>query len=285
MLTCYQSNDPTCLDLILTNIKDLFKLSDTFETGLSDHHKLILTILKSGGLKGKPKEKIYRSYRQFNSEGFKKDLEFRLVKSSSFYDDFETTFLKELNRHAPLKKKILRHNNNCFMTKELRKAIMLRSKLKNIFNKNKINFSWQKYKHQRNLCLNLLRKTKKQYFAKLNVKDVADNKLFWENVKPYFSDKGPNSTKITPFEKDIIITDEKQIANIMNDHFVSITKKLSLKPSIFSKNSKSDIFHDHIIIKKIKEIYPEIVPNSFKFEPVTKDDIKNEIQNLNVKKS
>ena len=23
----------------------------------------------------------------------------------------------------------------------------------------------------------------------LNVKDVADNKLFWKNVKPYFSDK------------------------------------------------------------------------------------------------
>ena len=110
------------------------------------------------------------------------------------------------------------------MTKELRKAIMLRSKLKNIFNKNKTHFNWQKYKHQRNFCLNLLRKTKKQYFAKLNVKDVADNKLFWKNVKPYFSDKGSNSTKITLVEKDIIITDEKQIANIMNEHFVRITK-------------------------------------------------------------
>ena len=123
-------------------------------------------------------------------------------------------FLKELNIHAPLKKKILRHNNNCFVTKELRKAIMLRSKLKNIFTKNKTHFNWQKYKHQRNFCLNLLRKTKKQYFAKL-----ADNKLFWKNVKPYFSDKGPNSTRITLIETDKIITDEKQIANIMNEHF------------------------------------------------------------------
>ena len=96
-------------NLILTNKKNLFKLSDTFETDLSDHHKLISTILKSGGFKGKPKEKIYRSYRQFNSEGFKKDLEFRLNHlTSSSYDAFETTFLKELNRHAPLKKKILR---------------------------------------------------------------------------------------------------------------------------------------------------------------------------------
>ena len=71
----------------------------------------------------------------------------------------------------------------------------------------------------------------------------------------------------------------------MNEHFVSITKKLSLKPSISLTDSNSDVFHDHISIKKIKEIYPEIVPNSFKIEPVTTDDIKNEIQKLNVKKS
>ena len=70
----------------------------------------------------------------------------------------------------------------------------------------------------------------------------------------------------------------------MNEHFVSITKKLSLKPSICSKNSNSRVFHDHISIKKVKEIYPEIVSSSFKFKPVTKDDIKNDIQNLNVKK-
>ena len=47
-------------------------------------------------------------------------------------------------------------------------------------------------------------------------------------------------------------TNEKQIANIMNEHFVSITKKLSLKSTISSKISDSDFFHDHIIIKKIK---------------------------------
>ena len=132
---------------------------------------------------------------------------------------------EESTEELCLNTQVLQHDNNCFMTKELKKAIMLRSKLKNIFNKNKTHFNWQKYKHQRNFCLNLLRKTKKQYFAKLNVKDVADNKLFWKNVKPYFSDKCSNSKKITLVEKDIIITDEKQIANIMNEHFVSITKK------------------------------------------------------------
>ena len=46
--TCFQSNKPTCIDLILTNKKNLFKLSNTFETGISDHHELVSTILKSG---------------------------------------------------------------------------------------------------------------------------------------------------------------------------------------------------------------------------------------------
>ena len=70
----------------------------------------------------------------------------------------------------------------------------------------------------------------------------------------------------------------------MNEHFVRITRKLSLKPSIFLKYSNSDVFYDHISIIKIKEIYPEIVPKSLQFKPVTKDDIKNEKQNHNVKK-
>ena len=59
---------PTCIDLILTNKKNLFKLSNTFETGILDHHKLVSTILKSGSFKGTPKIKIYRSYKKFELE-------------------------------------------------------------------------------------------------------------------------------------------------------------------------------------------------------------------------
>ena len=43
---CYKSTNPTCIDLILTNKKNHFMKSATFETGLSDHHILITTILR-----------------------------------------------------------------------------------------------------------------------------------------------------------------------------------------------------------------------------------------------
>ena len=55
--TCYQSHIPTCIDHILTNQKSLFKFSKTFETGLSDHHKLISTTMKSGSFKGPPQKR------------------------------------------------------------------------------------------------------------------------------------------------------------------------------------------------------------------------------------
>ena len=98
---CYQSNTPSCVDLISANRKSLFKLSDTVETGLSDHHKLVCTILKSG-FKEAPIEKIYRSYKTFDVNNFKNNLKFELEKvKSDSYGEFEAVFSKELNKHAP----------------------------------------------------------------------------------------------------------------------------------------------------------------------------------------
>ena len=54
--TCYKSlSSHTNTDLILTNKKNLFMKSTTFETGMSDFHKLTTTILRNTISKGKPK--------------------------------------------------------------------------------------------------------------------------------------------------------------------------------------------------------------------------------------
>ena len=43
--TCYKNPDnPTCIDLILTNCPKNFQESSTLETGLSDFHKMVLTV-------------------------------------------------------------------------------------------------------------------------------------------------------------------------------------------------------------------------------------------------
>ena len=47
-------------------------------------------------------------------------------------------FLWTFDRHAPLKQKYVRSNQVPFMTKELRKAAMIRSKRPNDFNKKEV---------------------------------------------------------------------------------------------------------------------------------------------------
>ena len=51
------------------------------------------------------------------------------------------------------------------MTKSLRKAIMLRSKFRNRFLKEKTEESKSLYNKQRNICVSLMRKTKRNYYA------------------------------------------------------------------------------------------------------------------------
>ena len=55
------------------------------------------------------------------------------------YDIFLRTFLKILDKYAPMKKKYFKENHTAFMTEEERKAVMVRSKLKNKFLRTKMN--------------------------------------------------------------------------------------------------------------------------------------------------
>ena len=46
--TCYKNaKNPSCIDVILTNCPSCFNDSMTVETGLSNHHKMTLTVLKT----------------------------------------------------------------------------------------------------------------------------------------------------------------------------------------------------------------------------------------------
>ena len=89
-----------------------------------------------------------------------------------------------LDSHAPMKKKTIKENNAPFMTKALSKEIMRRSKLKNNFSKNTTEENRSLYKKQRNLCVNLLRKKKRNYYNNLDLKVFEDNKQSWSSVKP-----------------------------------------------------------------------------------------------------
>ena len=87
--TCYKSmNNPSCIDLIITNSANSFQNTSTFCTGLSDFQKLLVTVLKTSFRKTAPKEIHYRDYKKFNADDFKTQLRQNLVTSSRNYENF-----------------------------------------------------------------------------------------------------------------------------------------------------------------------------------------------------
>lgn len=85
----------------------------TVTKGLSDCHKMLITMLKKSFQKAKPREVIYRIYRDFNEAKFKNKLKSTLKDNeiTTYNNSFSSVFLQILNKHAPCKKKILRGNH------------------------------------------------------------------------------------------------------------------------------------------------------------------------------
>ena len=73
------------------------------------------------------------------------------------------------------KKRYIQSDHKPFNNNEIFKAIMTRSRLRNRFLKNRSEENRKLFCKQRNKCVSLLRKSKKDYFASLNEKSITDN--------------------------------------------------------------------------------------------------------------
>ena len=169
--------------------------------------------------------------------------------SSTFCDVFRSV----LDRHAPLKRKMTRGNQGLFMTQQLSKAIMNRSKLRNRYIKWPSRENFLDYKKAKNTCNNLSKFAKKSYFDKVTSKGFVSNKAFWNTVKPFLTNKGfLTNENITINLKDKIVTDNSKLAHLFN-HYINIAENTSGMPpkNIGNPGCKSD---DYLTVAKIINI-------------------------------
>ena len=67
---------------------------------------------------------------------------------------------------------------------------MLRSRLRNIFLKEKSLESKKTYGKQRNICVKMVEKAKKEHFHQnISLSAITDNKEFWKTVSPLSGSK------------------------------------------------------------------------------------------------
>ena len=90
--TCFKNlENPRCIDLFITNSIMSFQNTIAVAAGLSDFHKMIVTVCKNSFPKSKPKEIVYRNYKKFDIDAFQGELKLKL-QSIDNYKSFENIF-------------------------------------------------------------------------------------------------------------------------------------------------------------------------------------------------
>ena len=305
--TCFKNpQNPSCIDLMLTNMPKSFQSSLVLETGLSDFHKMTLTVMKVFYKKQNPNIIKYRNYKNFDNNSFMIDVKDKISQISgenevSYFDSFKNKVFQVFENHVPLKTRYVRANQAPYITKKLSKEIMIRTRLRNKFFKTKKETDREKYNKQRNYCVSLIRKEKNNYFSNINTRDITDNKRFWKTVKPLFTDKIPTKSKITLIEKKVItqddeddiitediISDDKTVSEVFNDFFVNIVSNLDIKSEldfettfIKSNDPVADSirkFQTHPSIVMINN--KNYISDFFTFDEVQFDNVLEKIEKL-----
>ena len=118
-----------------------------------------------------------------------------------------------LNKHAPLKKKLLRANHAPYITKALRKAIIRRSQLETKYLKTKTQTNL--YKKDENFCSKLYKR---------------ESTKFWKTMGPFLSDKNTVFSQISIEKKNRTISDDFDLSEEFNTFFEDAVRLLNVEP-------------------------------------------------------
>ena len=99
----------------------------------------------------------------------------------------------------------------------------------NRYGKKKTDTNTFPYKTQRNACLKLLRKYRKEeFYTTPNVKYMSKIKPFWKTVKASFRAKTLKNEKINLVKTNGIISDESKLVEVLSKYFRNIIQNLVL---------------------------------------------------------
>ena len=111
MSTCFKNpSNPSCIDVMLTNHSRSFQNSLAIDNGLSDFHRMTVTVMKAYSPKLRPKLVNSRDFKKFSNVAFRDELFTNLYHSAPNYDDFIKMVNRVLDRYAPQKKRYIRAN-------------------------------------------------------------------------------------------------------------------------------------------------------------------------------
>ncbi|MCW4336379.1 MAG: reverse transcriptase domain-containing protein [Candidatus Thiodiazotropha endolucinida] len=247
---------------------------------ISDHYPICFTRKTSKNtIKRKDHQTIqYRCFKTFSDDIFLKELSdalqtFNVTQNNpnENFDSWTNILFTILNKHAPLKtKRVKRNNQPGWMNDDIKVAITQRDI-------NHCNKNWNEYKYWRNQTTTLIRSAKKDFFNKA-ITENKDNAYLWRHIKDL---NGKTSASKLPAELVIDGTSfckPQDIVENLNIFFSSLSDTL---------NSSQPINGSEVNWKTLSEHIENKVPADVKFRiPIMKlSDLKSYINSLDASKA
>ena len=292
-VTCYKSNQPTLIDVMLVTKRRKILKSFSENTGISDFHNMIGGVLRIHKPAPPTKKVFIRKTSQIDYDVVLSEISEDNVTQSinlatdvnAAYENLQELLCKTLDKHAPKKQVTIRKKDFHCMTKELRKAILYRNQLRNKYYKYRTSHYLSLYRVQRNKVTAIKRKEISSYFAE-KCKVGSRNKDFWKAIKPLFSKARTKSDSIPLCENGEVITNDLSTCNIFNDFFRNIGSNIGSPEN--NDRPLDDImshYREHASIKLIKDRINTRNANRFMFRFSTEVEIRRVIKTLSSKKA
>ena len=292
-VTCFKSNQPTLIDVMLVTKRKKILKSFSENTGISDFHNIIGGVLRVHKPAPPTKKMFVRKLSQIDYNAVLSEISEESVTQSinsatdinDAYNSLQTLLCKTLDKHAPKKQITIKKKDFHCMTKELRKAILYRNRLRNKYYKHRTSQYLSLYRIQRNKVTAIKRKEISSYFNE-KCKEGSRNKDFWKAVKPLFSKSRTKSDSIPLCENGELVTDEPSVCKIFNDFFRNIGSNIGSPEN--NDGTLDDIvaqYREHNSIKLIKEQLIAHNANRFIFRFATEVEVRRVIKALSNKKA
>ena len=129
---------------------------------------------------------------------------------------------------------------------------------------------------------------------KISEKGIETNKSFWNFIKPFMTNKGMIANKdITVIDGKNVITDEYELSQIFNKHYINIVEKScgnKIGTTLGSLNDSDVIdriiksYQNHPSVLKIKNKFGSDL-NSFDFQQIKAPEVKKLLKEIDIKKA
>ena len=174
------------------------------------------------------------------------------------YDVMVSRYTKILDKFAPMRRKRVRQKSAPWMNTDIKSLMQERDKSKKKALKSKDPSDWNNYKHLKNQVTSLIRKSKRKYINDNIIRNRGNSSELWKLLHTLLPKKRANVLNRVKSEGRVI-TNYKEIANVINNSFVDVPKRLRAN---LPKVTYSDCgrFIDH-------------VTSTFSFTPVTESEI------------